>query len=179
MKNSNKVLYAIQIFLLIQLLVLAFLYLRDYPRVIFYDFIITTVYNSFFVIFIFFQKIEFLKKIIPIVIIAFYSLFIYFNIERIYIGSYWRFIVENKQELSSWIAMNDINQPLKIDQIKFVDINDSSYFLCIKKENIYCEGIAYSNKNGGERASMSIFFINTNWIHIFGNWYYWDGYDDY
>ncbi len=113
MKNSNKVLYAIQIFLLIQLLVLAFLYLRDYLRVIFYDFIITTVYNSFFVIFIFFQKIEFLKKIIPIVIIAFYSLFIYFNIERIYNGSYWRFIVENKQELSSWIATNDINQPLK------------------------------------------------------------------
>lgn len=179
MKNSIKLLYTIQIFLLIQLLVLAFLYFHDYPKLIFYDFIITSVFSLFFIIFIQFLKIKFLKKLIPIVIIACYSLFIYFNIERIYIGNYWRFIIENKKELSSWIVRSDIKQPPKIDQIEFVDINDSTYFLCIRKKGIYCEGIAYSIKKGGETASMSIFFIKSDWIHIFGNWYYWNGYDDY
>lgn len=139
MKNSIKLLYTIQIFLLIQLLVLAFLYFHDYPKLIFYDFIITSVFSLFFIIFIQFLKIKFLKKLIPIVIIACYSLFIYFNIERIYIGNYWRFIIENKKELSSWIVRSDIKQPPKIDQIEFVDINDSTYFLCIRKKGIYCE----------------------------------------
>ena len=154
MKKTIKILYITQIFLLIQLFLLAFFYFRDCTRVIYYDLIFTTAYSFFFIIFMLFQKIKVIKRLIPIVIVTCYSLFIYYNIELFFIGSYWKFIIENKQELTKWIESNDVNHPPKIGQIKFVDINDSTYFLCLRKKDIYCEGIAYSVKEGGERASI-------------------------
>lgn len=179
MKKTIKILYILQIFLLIQLFILAFLYFRDYTRIIYYDLIFTTIYSLGFIIFMLFQKIKVIKRLIPVVIVTCYSLFVYYNLELILIGGYWRFILENKQELTKWIASNDVNHPPKIDKTEFVNINDSTYFICLRSVGVSCEGIAYSYKEGNDMASMSIFFIESDWIHIFGNWYYWSGYNEY
>lgn len=179
MKNRIKKFTYFESLLLFQFLFNLICFLRDQPRIVFVDLIITLILSIAYLIFIILQKIHIIKKIILIAFPIVFFFILFYNVERIYFGKYYRILFENRHEFANWEKLKSPQCLINIKDLNRISTKDSVVFFSFYERHPIYEGIAYSKYSEKPAGTGLCCQSVIDWGRIYGNWYYWSAYDVY